>query len=316
MGQAAADHLTYGLLGLPRGPLAAALNFFIYDTVKIFLLLAIIIFMVSYLRTHITPEKTRRLLGGKRVVPGAFLAAGLGMFTPFCSCSAIPLFIGFIEAGVPLGVTFTFLVASPMINEIAVGLLLATFGLKVMLLYVGTGMIIAMVSGLIIQRLKLESQVEQFVFTVKVGCAAEGARPTQRQRMRYAASYVREIIGKVGGYILIAVGLGSFMHGYAPPGMLADWAGPGNPLAVPLAVLIGVPLYANAAGIIPVISELTRLGVQTGTALAFMMAVTALSLPEFIILKKVLKLPLLTAYFGIVALGIMTVGYLFNAVIG
>ncbi|MBP7654770.1 permease [Candidatus Dependentiae bacterium] len=306
------DYIVYSAMGLEKNALSGALHFFIYDTVKIFLLLSVIIFIVSFLRTYITPEKTRRILGGKNVFLGTILASILGIFTPFCSCSAIPLFIGFVEAGVPLGVTFSFLVASPMINEIAVGLLLSTFGAKVMVMYIGTGLLIAIISGNIISYLKLEKYVEDFVYKTKVGAGMPETGYTMGGRIQYGLNYTGEIIKKVWYYILIAIGIGGFMHGFAPAGVLSKWVGAGNIFAVPLAVIVGVPLYANAAGIIPIVKELTRLGVQTGTALAFMMAVTALSLPEFIILKKVLKIRLLLTYFGIISAGIIFVGYLFN----
>ncbi|HPP88368.1 MAG TPA: permease [bacterium] len=308
------DYLVYSLLKLEKNALTSALHFFIYDTVKIFILLSLIIFVVSFLRTYISTEKTRRILGGKNIFLGTILASILGIFTPFCSCSAIPLFIGFVEAGVPLGVTFSFLVASPMINEIAVGLLLSTFGIKIMFFYIVNGMLIAIISGNVIAYLKLEKYVEDFVFKTKVGAGLIEQKWLIKDRIKFAVDYVLDIIKKVWYYILIAIGIGGFMHGYAPAGILSKWVGEGNIFAVPIAVLIGVPLYANAAGVIPIVKELTRLGVQTGTALAFMMAVTALSLPEFIILKKVLKLRLLITYFAIIATGIILVGYLFNII--
>jgi len=308
------NYFVYSFLKLEKNALTDALHFFIYDTVKIFILLSLIIFIVSFFRTYISPEKTRQILGGKNIFSGTILASILGIFTPFCSCSAIPLFIGFVEAGVPLGVTFSFLVASPMINEIAVGLLLSTFGVKIMFFYIATGMLIAIISGNVIAYLKLEKYVEDFVFKTKVGAGLIEQKWLIKDRIKFAVDYVLDIIKKVWYYILIAIGIGGFMHGYAPAGILSKWVGEGNIFAVPIAVLIGVPLYANAAGVIPIVKELTRLGVQTGTALAFMMAVTALSLPEFIILKKVLKLRLLITYFAIIATGIILVGYLFNII--
>ena len=306
------DYLVYSGIGLEKNALSGALHFFIYDTVKIFILLSFIIFIVSFLRTYISPEKTRKILGGKNVFLGTVLASILGIFTPFCSCSAIPLFIGFVEAGVPLGVTFSFLVASPMINEIAVGLLLSTFGTKIMALYIGTGVFIAIISGNIIAYLKLEKYVEDFVYKTKVGQSLAEQKWIMKDRIKFAFDYTFDIIKKVWYYIFIAIGIGGFMHGYAPAGVLSKWVGLENIFAVPISVIIGVPLYANAAGVIPIVKELTRLGVETGTALAFMMAVTALSLPEFIILKKILKMRLLLAYFGIIVCGIIFVGYLFN----
>lgn len=316
MWQSIVDYLIYDLMKLDKtGHLAPTLHFFIYDSVKILFLLAIIIFIISVIRTYITPEKTKKILGGRKLFIGNIIAAVIGIFTPFCSCSAIPLFIGFVVAGVPLGVTFTFLVSSPMINEIAVALLLATFGWKITLIYIITGMIIAIISGIIIDSLKLEKYVEEFVYNTKVGKVSLEDNYTFRDRMRYGCEYVRDIISKVWVYVLIGVGIGAFMHGYIPSNALAKWIGTGNPFSVIIAVAVGVPLYSNAAGIIPIVKELTRLGVQVGTALAFMMATTALSLPEFIILKKVLKMKLLLSYFSIVAIGIIFVGYLFNILI-
>ncbi len=311
MWQRAVDWFVYQVLELdPHSALGAAINFFIYDTVKIFFLLFVIIFVIAFIRTYMPPERTRRLLGRLPAFAGNIMAALLGIVTPFCSCSAVPLFIGFIEAGVPLGVTFSFLVSSPMVNEIALILLWGLFGWKIALVYIASGIILAIVSGGIIGRLKLEKWVEEYVYTVK--SAARGVETlTLADRLTYARGYVGEIVGKIWPYVLVG-----FMHGYAPADFLAHYAGPGVWYAVPLAVLIGIPLYSNAAGVIPIVTVLMEKGLAMGTALAFMMAVTALSLPEAIILRKVLKPKLLATFFATVGAGIMLTGYLFNAILG
>lgn len=295
----------------------SSINFFFYDTMKIFLMLAVIIFIISIIRSFFPPEKTRKLLGegkGKGVI-GNILAALLGIVTPFCSCSAVPVFIGFIEAGIPLGITFSFLISSPMINEIALVMLWGMFGWKIALLYIGTGLVVAIVSGIIIGKLKLERFVEEYVYEIKIG---EGIIVTLswKDRISNAAVYVGEIIKKIWPYVIIGIGVGAVMHGWAPEGFLAKYASRENPLSVIVAVLIGVPLYSNAAGTIPIVSELTRMGIPMGTALSFMMAVTALSLPEMIILRKVLKPKLLAIFISIMTVTIIMIGYLFNLVLG
>ncbi|MEI6385192.1 MAG: permease [Spirochaetota bacterium] len=299
---------------VPDSALALALNFFIYDTVKIFLLLIVIIFAISLLRSFFPPEKTKGFLEKVPEFVGNILASLLGIVTPFCSCSAVPLFIGFIEAGVPLGVTFSFLVSAPMVNEVALVMLWGLFGWKIALLYIGSGLVVAIVSGAIIGRLHLEKWVEEYVYRIHSGKAVVETM-TWRDRVQYAAGAVGEIVGKVWLYVIVGIAIGGFMHGYAPADLLARYAGPGAWYAVPLAVLIGVPLYSNAAGVIPIVKVLMEKGMALGTSLAFMMAVTALSLPEAVILRKVLKPRLLALYFGIVAIGIMLTGYLFNAVL-
>ncbi|HEX2954851.1 MAG TPA: permease [Bacillota bacterium] len=312
MWKAFVDWLVFRLFGLsPQSHLAAALNFFIYDTVKIFFLLSAIVFAVAIVRSYFPPEKTKKILGKFPEVVGNILAALLGIVTPFCSCSAVPLFIGFIEAGVPLGVTFSFLVSSPMVNEVALIMLWGLFGWKVAVLYIASGLVIAIISGLIIGRLKLEKDVEEYVYQIKMG-ESEMPDLTWPERLRYAKDYVIEILQKVWLYVLVGIAIGGLMHGYAPAGLLAKVAGRSNPFAVPLAVLIGVPLYANAAGVIPIVKVLMDKGMAIGTALSFMMAVVGLSLPEAIILRKVLKPKLLLIFFAVVALGIMLTGYLFN----
>jgi uncharacterized membrane protein YraQ (UPF0718 family) len=312
MWKAVVDWLVYGVFGLSaQSHLATALNFFIYDTVKIFFLLAVIIFAVAIIRSFFPPEKTKQILSKFPETAGNILAALLGIVTPFCSCSAVPLFIGFIEAGVPLGVTFSFLVSSPMVNEVALILLWGLFGWKVALIYIVSGVLIAIISGMVIGGLKLEKYVEDYVYQIQMA-NSEIPNPTWPERLGYAKGYVLEILDKVWLYVLVGIALGGLMHGYAPANLLTKIAGRSNPLAVPVAVLIGVPLYSNAAGVIPIVKVLMDKGMAIGTALSFMMAITALSLPEGIILRKVLKPRLLAIFFGVVAIGIMITGYLFN----
>lgn len=311
-----ADWLTYSIFNVTKGtPLGSSLNFFVNDTIKIILLLAVIIFVVSLIRSYFPPEKTKKFLSkAKFPIVNNFLAALIGIVTPFCSCSAVPLFIGFVEAGVPLGVTFSFLISAPMVNEIALVLLWGLFGWKIALIYIVSGVTIATVGGWILGKLKLEKWVEEFVYKLKTGQADE-KKLTVRDRSEYAKQYTIDIVKSVWVYIIIGVGLGALMHGYAPSDLLVKYAGPNNFFAVPLATLIGIPLYSNAAGTIPIVSVLIDKGMAMGTALSFMMAVTALSLPEFIILKKVLKPKLIITYASIVGLGIIFTGYLFNAIL-
>jgi uncharacterized protein len=310
-----ADYIVFSLLGLdPATRLAQALDFFIYDTVKIFLLLTTIIFVVAIIRSLFSPERTRRLLAHRREYIGNVLAALLGIVTPFCSCSAVPLFIGFVESGVPLGVTFSFLISSPMVNEVALILLWGLFGWKIALIYIGTGVFVAIVAGIVIGKLHLERFVQDYVYTTKVGDATEQAM-TRRERIAYAQDYTGTLLKRIWPYVVVGIAIGGFIHGYAPEGFLLKYAGPSNPLGVPVAVLIGVPLYSNAAGVIPIVQALMEKGMAIGTVLAFMMAVTALSLPEAVILKNVLKMRLLLTFFGTVAVAIIGVGYLFNAIL-
>jgi uncharacterized protein len=309
------DWLVYKIMALsPESHLGAALNFFIYDTAKIFFLLAVIIFGIAIIRSFFPAERTKRILEKVPEFVGNILAALLGIVTPFCSCSAVPLFIGFIEAGIPLGVTFSFLVSSPMINEVALVMLWGLFGWKVAVLYISSGLVIAIFSGIIIGRLKLEKQVEDYVYKIQAGKQSI-EKMTWRDRFQYAGGYVLQIIRKVWVFILIGIAIGGFMHGYAPADFLSKVAGRSNFFAVPIAVLIGVPLYSNAAGVIPIVKVLMEKGMAIGTALSFMMAVTALSLPEAIILRRVLKLRLLVIYFGVVSIGIILTGYLFNLIL-
>jgi uncharacterized membrane protein YraQ (UPF0718 family) len=310
-----ADWLVFSTVGLVPGSRSGeALNFFVYDTLKIFLLLTTIIFVVAIIRTSFPPEKTKRMLSHKREYVGNVLAALLGIVTPFCSCSAVPLFIGFVESGVPLGVTFSFLISSPMVNEVALIMLWGLFGWKIALIYIGTGLIVAIVAGIIIGKLKMEKYVQDYVWEMQVG-NAEIVQMTFREKLNYAREYTLELLKKIWPYVVVGVGLGAFIHGYVPQDFLVRWAGPGNPFAVPIAVALGVPLYSNAAGVIPIVHALMEKGMAIGTVLAFMMAVTALSLPEAIILKNVLKNRLLAVFFGIVAAAIICVGYLFNAIL-
>jgi uncharacterized membrane protein YraQ (UPF0718 family) len=310
-----ADYIVFKRVGLTPGThLGEALNFFIYDTIKIFILLSVIIFFVAIIRSYFPPERTRRILSHKREYIGNGLAGLLGIVTPFCSCSAVPLFIGFVESGVPLGVTFSFLVSSPMINEIALVLLLGLFGWKIALLYIGTGLVVSFISGILIGRLRMERYVQDYVYQMKVG-NAEMVRQNFSEKIQYARDYTKDLLKRIWPYVLIGIGVGGFIHGYVPSDFLLKYAGPGNPFAVPVAVLIGVPLYSNAAGTIPIVQALMGKGMPVGTVLAFMMAVTALSFPEAVILKNVLKIRLLLIFFGIVAAAIVGVGYLFNSIL-
>lgn len=312
-----ADLVVYKLIGLSaQTRLGESINFFVYDTIKILLMLTVIIFIVSIIRSYFPPEKTKKLLGEgrRRGILGNILAALLGIVTPFCSCSAVPIFIGFIESGIPLGVTFSFLISSPMVNEVALIMLWGLFGWKIALLYMATGVIVAIISGVIIGNLKLEKYVEEYVYTIKVGDAAIQI-PTWKQRFNDAWEYVKEILKKIWIYVIIGIGIGALMHGWAPAGFLEKYAGRDNPLGVIVAVLIGIPLYSNAAGIIPIVSALVEKGMSMGTALAFMMSTTAISLPEMIILRRVLKPRLLAIFIGIMAVTIVFIGYLFNIIL-
>jgi uncharacterized protein len=311
-----ADWLTYSILGIVQGtPLGSSVNFFIYDTIKVTLMLTVIVFAVGVVRTYITPQKVKKWVAGRTEGVGNVIAALLGIPTPFCSCSAVPLFIGFVESGVPLGITFSFLIASPLINEVAAAMLLAMFGWQIALIYIISGLIIAIVAGIIIGRLHLESEVEDFVWKCKMHDAAEKPM-TWKDRVDFGISESKSITLKVIPYIIIGIAIGAVIHGYAPADFLVNIAGPDNPLAVPLAVLIGIPLYSNAAGMIPIMEVLTAKGMAMGTALAFMMAVIGLSLPEMIILRKVIKIKLLVIFAGILFVAFTLTGYLFNAILG
>lgn len=314
-----ADTVTYQWLSFSRGShIADAVNFFIYDTIKIFIMLSVIIFVVAIIRSFFPPEKTRKILSYKRQYAGNIVAALLGVVTPFCSCSAVPVFIGFVEAGIPLGVTFSFLISSPMVNEVALILLWGMFGPGIALIYIATGLTVAIISGLVIGKMQMEKYVEGYVYEIAQG--ADGieltvAEQTWQDRLLYAREYVRDILKRVWPYVLVGIGLGAAIHGYVPTDFLAAYAGKDNIFAVPIAVLMGVPLYSNAAGVIPLVAALQEKGMAMGTVLAFMMAVTALSLPEMIILRNVLKPRLIGVFIGIVATSIIIVGYLFNALL-
>ncbi len=311
----AADWVTYGLLRLePDSRPGAAARFFLFEAPKVMLLLTLVVFGVGIVRSFFTPERTRRLLAGRRESVGNVLGALLGVATPFCSCSAVPLFIGFVTTGVPLGVTFSFLIASPMINEVALAMLWAMFGWKVAALYAGTGLLIAIIAGWIIGRLRLEKWVEPWVYEIQTGAGGEDERQTWRDRVRSGREAVRDIVGKVWIYVVAGIAVGAGIHGYVPSDFLASFMGRDAWWCVPLAVLLGVPMYSNAASVVPVMTALLGKGAALGTVLAFMMAVIGLSLPEAIILRKVLTMRLLLTFFGIVAIGIMIVGYVFNAV--
>ncbi len=309
--------LTYRILQMtPGSRLAAAVEFFVFEAPKVLMLLTLVVFGVGIVRSFFTPERTRRLLAGRRESVGNVLAALLGVVTPFCSCSAVPLFIGFVTTGVPLGVTFSFLIAAPMINEVALVLLFGLFGWKVAALYLGTGLLIAMVAGWTIGRLHLEGWVEDWVYKVNTGTASPDADAgmTWRDRVLLGRDAVKDIVGKVWPYVLGGIVVGAGIHGYVPENFMASIMGKSAWWSVPVAVVLGIPMYSNAAGIIPIVQALLGKGAALGTVLAFMMSVIGLSLPEAIILRKVLKTKLIAAFFGVVGFGILIVGYLFNVV--
>lgn len=307
-----ADWLVFGKFELiPGTMLGEAINFFVYDTIKIYLLLLVIVFVVALIRSYFSPQRARKLLSNKREYVGNVLAALLGIVTPFCSCSAVPLFIGFLESGLPLGVTFSFLVSAPTVNEVALVMLWGLFGWKIALLYVGTGVIIAIISGIVIGRLKLEHLVEEYVYQIKMGEIAEETQ-TFKERLVYAREYTIDIFKRIWIYVLFGIGFGAWIHGYVPLDFVVKYAGPDNPFAVIIAVLIAIPLYSNAAGTIPIVQALVEKGMPLGTALAFMMAIVAISTPEMIILRKVIKPKLMAIFAGIVTSAIILIGYLFN----
>ncbi|MFN4013183.1 MAG: permease [Aquificaceae bacterium] len=306
-----AQYLVYSLLGMEKqARLSMALEFFIYDTLKIFTLLTIIIFVISFIRSYFPIERTREILSKNKAI-ALPLAALLGVLTPFCSCSAVPMFIGFVEAGIPLSAAFTFLVASPMVNEVALGMLLSLFGLKVALVYLVFGVLVALFSGFLIGKLDPRRLIESYVFEVKLG--AQGTQSmTMKERIDYSLNNVKQILGKVWIYIIVAIFIGGFIHGYVPKDFVESMVKSGGFLAVPLATLIGIPLYSNSVGVLPVVQALISKGVPIGTALAFMMATTALSLPEFIILKQIMKPRLIGMFAAIVGISIIIAGYLIN----
>lgn len=313
--QTFADWLTYDIFQLTTGThLADAVNFFIYDTIKILLMLSVIIFVVSVIRSFFPPEKVKKILAHKAEFIGNTLASLLGIVTPFCSCSAVPVFIGFLEAGVPLGVTLSFLIASPMINELALVLLWGLFGAKIALIYIGTGLTIAIISGVILGRIPaVERMVEDYVWELRMG-EMKIPKLSWRDRLQQATIHTQDILKRVTLYVILGIGVGALIHGYVPIDFVAAYAGRNNPLAVPLAVLIAIPLYSNAAGTIPIVQALMGKGMPLGTVLAFMMAVTAISFPEMVILRKVLKVKLLVIFAAILTVAIIIVGYLFNSI--
>jgi len=297
-----------------KSHLGEAISFFIYDTPKVLLLLTLVVFAMGVVRSFFSPEKTRAMLAGRREGVGNVLAAGLGILTPFCSCSAVPLFIGFVSAGVPLGVTFSFLIAAPMINEVALGLLFALVGWKVALTYLTFGLAVAIIGGFVIGKLKLEGWLEEWVRNLRASAVELPQQQiTTVDRIKAGMEAMREIVGKVWMWIIAGIAAGAFIHGYVPAEMLAQIMGRDAWWSVPAAVVIGIPMYSNAAGILPVVEALIGKGAALGTVLAFMMSVTALSLPEMIILRKVLTLKLIAVFVGVVGTGILAVGLLFNA---
>jgi uncharacterized membrane protein YraQ (UPF0718 family) len=302
-------------LPVPPGTrLEEAARFFAFDTPKVLMLLTLVVFGMGVVRSFFSPERTRALLAGRSEGFANVAAAGLGVFTPFCSCSAVPLFVGFVSAGVPLGVTFSFLIAAPMVNEVALGLLLALVGWKVAAIYLGFGLALSIVSGWVIGQLHLEGWLEEWVRNVRAGAVDLPAeRPSVVDRIRAGLEAVHDIVGRVWIWIIVGIAAGALIHGYVPDDLIASIMGKGAWWSVPAVVGIGVPIYSNAAGIIPVVEALLGKGAALGTALAFMMSVTALSFPEMVILRKVLTLKLLAVYVAVVAVGIVAVGYLFNA---
>ena len=312
-----ADWAAFTALGLERGShLGEAVAFFLLDVPKVLLLLLGIVTVISLIRGFFSPERVRSALAGRGLLAGTVAAASFGIVTPFCSCSAVPLFIGFVEAGIPLGVTFAFLISSPMVNEVALVLLWGLFGPAIALTYMAAGLVVAIVGGLVIGRLHMERFVEDYVWALqgKGGSTIE-IRLTWADRISDAWRNTRDLVRKIAPYLVIGIGIGAFIHGYVPTELVASLGGRGNPLAVPLVVLIAIPLYSNAAGTIPIVQALLGKGMPLGTTLAFMMAITAISLPEFIILRRVIKTPLIAVFMTVVTIGILLIGYLFNALI-
>jgi hypothetical protein len=311
------SYLTYSLLEVKKGShLGDAVQFFLYDTPKVMMLLTLIVFVIGVIRSFFTQERTRKFLAGKRETAGNVMAALLGIVTPFCSCSAVPLFLGFVQAGIPLGVTFSFLIAAPMVNEIALVLLYGLLGWKVAALYLGTGLLIAMIAGWVIGRLKLETWTEDWVQELRAGEAVVVEQQfTWSDRIDQGKEAVRDIVGKVWVYVIAGIAVGAFIHGYVPQDFMAQIMGKDAWWSVPAAVVVGIPMYSNAAGIVPVVEALLGKGAALGTVLAFMMSVIALSLPEMIILRKVLKPKLIAVFVFVVGSGIVFTGFLFNAII-
>ena len=304
--------LVEGIFNLKMGTrLGESVHFFFFDTIKIIILLSIMIFLISYARSFFPLEKTKKIIERFNGLSSHIMASLLGIVTPFCSCSSVPLFIGFVEAGIPIGVTFSFLITSPIVNEAAFAVLLGAFGWKIAGLYVVTGVLVGIVGGVIIRLLKMENQVEEYVYKMKAG-SSNIQKLNHKERVEFAKDHVIEIVKKVWLYLLIGIGVGALIHGWAPAELLSKYAGPDNPIAVIVAVVFGIPLYSNALGTIPIAEALINKGVGIGTALAFMMAVTALSLPEMILLRKVIKPKLIAAFVIITGIAIIIVGYMFN----
>jgi uncharacterized membrane protein YraQ (UPF0718 family) len=311
-----ANWTAYELIGFERGSqLGDAVAFFLYDVPKVLLLLLGIVTVVTFLRSYFPPERMRVALAGRGEVPATIGAAGFGVITPFCSCSAVPLFIGFVEAGIPMGVTFAFLISSPMVNEVALVLLWGLFGPGVALLYMAAGLAVAIVGGLVLGRLGVERWVEPWVLEVRAGGGATtiDLRRTVEQRLRDAWAYTRDLVRRVLPYVLVGIGIGAFIHGFVPTDLVAEIGGRDNPFAVPLVVVLAIPLYSNAAGTIPIVEALLGKGLPLGTTLAFMMAIVAISLPEFVILRRVIQARLIALFATTVVVGILGVGLLFNA---
>lgn len=296
-----------------KTPLGSSIHFLFYDTIKIIILLGIMIFLISYVRSYFKPERTKKILERFGGIKGNIMASLLGIVTPFCSCSSVPLFIGFVEAGIPLGVTFSFLITSPIVNEAAFAILLASFGWKIATLYVITGVIVGVLGGILIGSFNMEKQVEEYVYKIKVG-EVEIEEMTRKDRVKFALTNVRDIVKRIWIFLIIGIGLGAIIHGWAPQELLSKYAGGNNPFAVLVAVILGIPLYSNALGTIPIAEALINKGVGMGTALSFMMATTALSLPEMILLRKVIKPKLIALFVTITGIAIVLVGYLFNVI--
>jgi uncharacterized membrane protein YraQ (UPF0718 family) len=309
-------YITFDLVGLsPKSQLGEAVHFFLFDTVKIFILLVAIIFAVSFLRTYFNTEKVRVYLQGKSEFSGNILASLFGIITPFCSCSAIPLFLGFMQARIPMGITFSFLISAPLNNEIAIAMLFGLFGWKITVLYIALGLSVAILGGYIIGKMKLEKYILIPVAPMEGELEDVQIESSLKQRANEAWGYTKDIFKKIYLYVMAGVGIGAFIHGFVPADFIAKYAGGENWYAVPLAVLMGIPMYSNAAGVMPLVEVLTSKGMLMGTALSFMMAVTALSLPEAMILKRILHIKLIAIFFGIVGFGILLVGYLFNFIL-
>jgi len=309
-----ADLLVYNWMGLDSATrLGESVHFFFYDTIKIIFLLSIMIFVISIIRSYFPPEKTKKLLSNYKKFTAHLMASILGVVTPFCSCSSVPIFIGFVESGIPLGVTFSFLITSPIVNEVALVMLYTIFGWRIGTLYLISGILVGVIGGIVIEKLGMEKYVEEYVYQINSG-EDEIEELEWSDRISFAKAEVKEIVGRVWKYVIIGIGLGALIHGYAPADMLAQYAGPNNPLSVIAAVVVGIPLYANAVGTIPIVEALMGKGVALGTALSFMMATTALSLPAMIILRKVIKPKLITVFVTVVGVSIIGVGYMFNFV--